>query len=563
MIKLSVIVLVHNNQQYLAECLTSIRAQPFKDYELIVIDDCSTENVSDIVSPFNPDKFVRLDVHKGTVSASNYGVWLSSGKLICRIDADDWIESNYFSSCVAALDADSRVAIAYTDFWHFGNGKDNGVIFPEYSLIRLQAYNFILGSAIYRRSAFDEVNGYAEEFADGMEDYDVWLSICERGHKAKHVSGYLYHYRSHDTNRSNHLDYPTLFDKIRKKHPIKVEVTAEICTRDRYFTTLPLAINSVIQQTYKVKKLIIYDDGKHEDLRNVPLYHGLFRMIDEKGIAWEVVFTPGHGQTINHNLAYKNAPTDWVWRLDDDNVAEPDTLAKLVSCIEPGVGAVGGLVLDPKVMNPLPALASSKMEDIYLGINPQWFRQTGTKEVDHLYSTFLYNREAAPDGYCTELSMVGHREETIFSYSIKRNGFKLVMNSGAITWHLREPSGGIRTQTQSALWEHDEAIFKRKLFEWGIKPREVKVLVLNSGLGDHLCFSNIVPELKVKYTDKRLVLAVCYPEVFKDSDIEVISIAEAEMTVGKQACDDQSVYKWCWDRDWKGSLLDAYRGLYL
>mgnify|MGYP001478772026 FL=1 len=70
-------------------------------------------------------------------------------------------------------------------------------------------------------------------------------------------------------------------------------------------------------------------------------------------------------------------------------------------------------------------------------------------------------------------------------------------------------------------------------------------------------------EVKEKYKDKRLVLAVCYPEVFEDSGVPLISIAEAEAMIGKEAIDAQNVYKFCWDRNWKKSLASAYREMFL
>jgi len=108
------------------------------------------------------------------------------------------------------------------------------------------------------------------------------------------------------------------------------------------------------------------------------------------------------------------------------------------------------------------------------------------------------------------------------------------------------------------MWEHDEKISARKLSEWGVKPRNIKLCVLDSGLGDHLCFKAILPELKAKYKD--LILAVCYPEVFKDDGVELISIAEAGM-LGDHS--ELNIYKKMWDWGWKDSLENAYRRMYL
>ncbi len=338
-----------------------------------------------------------------------------------------------------------------------------------------------------------------------------------------------------------------------------IEVTAVISTRDRYFTTLPNCLISIALQTYRPKHIIIYDDGEQKDLRQEPLYENIFKFIQARGISWTIQFGDRKGQVANHQRSIREANTEWIWRIDDDNVIEHDVLERLVSNVAPGVGAVAGLVLDPKQPIVSNRLASNKIEDIYCGLNEQWFKFDGIKEVDHLYSTFIYSKEAARNGYCMELSKIGHREETIFTYEMKRAGWKLLIDSSAVTWHLRLSSGGIRSETDGQLWANDEIIFSKKLQEWGVVPRHVKLIVLDSGLGDHLVFKSILPEIRKRYKD--LILAHCYPEVFKeDTDIKQISIAEAYMVTKS---DDHSVYKWMWDRNWKKSLADAYRGMYL
>lgn len=336
------------------------------------------------------------------------------------------------------------------------------------------------------------------------------------------------------------------------------EVTAYVSTKNRYFTTLPLCIIGIAMQTYKPKKLIIYDDGDHKDMREDSLYKNIFAMLECNGIQWEVRFTAGIGQIPNHQNALDTATTDWLWRIDDDNVPENLALEKMVSVIDDDIGAVGGLVLHPKMGN-LSRLASSKIEDIYLGMNVQWYRFSGVKEVDHLYSTFIYRKEAGKHGYCLELSVAGHREETIFTYEMKRAGWRILVNPESITWHYRTSSGGTISIARPELFAHNENVFRRKLSEWGVKIREHKLIVLDSGLGDHLVFKKVLPEIKAKH--KNILLAVCYPQVFdSDKDLTILSIGEAKQITN---IDNQNVYKWMAERNWKEGLEEAYRRMFV
>ncbi len=334
-------------------------------------------------------------------------------------------------------------------------------------------------------------------------------------------------------------------------------ITAYISTKDRYFTSLPLAIMSIAMQTHKPDKFVLYDDGEQKDLRGDNLYQNMFMILDDKKIKWEVIFGKRQGQVANHQHAVDNCTTEWLWRLDDDDYAEPTCLENLLHHAKNKVGAVGGLVIHPNYNCDMPSYASNKIKDVFSYPTIQWYKHKGVSEVDHLYSTFIYRKEAAKHGYCRELSRVGHREETLFTYEMTRNGWKCLVEPKAITWHLRSKFGGIRNDNYR-LWEHDDEVFLNKLRSYNIEPKFVKLIVLDNGLGDHLAFKQILPEMKAKYKD--LVLAVCFPEVFKDDGVELISISDAK---SRDNIDKYSIYKWAWDNNWKSSLVDAYRKLYL
>jgi len=339
---------------------------------------------------------------------------------------------------------------------------------------------------------------------------------------------------------------------------VSSNVTAVISTKNRYFSTLPHVLMGIINQTVQPDRVIIYDDSDEvKDLRKEDFYKNIFSIL---GSRWELTFGAKKGQVLNHQKSLEDSKTDYIWRLDDDNIPEANVLEVLLKNMTDGMGAVGGLVIDPKTNFYSHPLASNKIEDIYLGLNVQWFKDTKKQEVDHLYSSFLYRREAAKQvgGYCTELSPVGHREETILTYSMKKAGWKLIVDPMALTWHFRESTGGIRSYENNWLWEHDEKIFSRKIQEWEIKLNNLKLVVLDAGLGDHLVFKKILPEVLSKY--EKVAFAVCYPEVFEDDNITLLSINQAKMMLN---IDDLNIYKFCIDHQWTKSLEEAYRELYL
>ena len=108
-------------------------------------------------------------------------------------------------------------------------------------------------------------------------------------------------------------------------------VTIGIPTKNRY-STLVLTLQSVALQTVKPDSVIIVDDTDNPtDLRTLPEYQSVFQLFDAKGVAWQVVFGRKFGQHHSHQMVQEMAATDFIWRIDDDEVAEPNVLEELLS----------------------------------------------------------------------------------------------------------------------------------------------------------------------------------------------------------------------------------------
>lgn len=237
-----------------------------------------------------------------------------------------------------------------------------------------------------------------------------------------------------------------------------MKILAYICTRGRYDNYLPMAIQSVSMQTRKPDHLTIYDDNENpKDTRKVEVYNYLFRMLDEKGIGWNVVFGKKKGQHFNDQIANKSG-YELCWRVDDDNVPEPDVLEKLEAKMTEGVGAVGGSILTPPLWES--DNIGSTIDDLSTQ-NEQWFKIKETKEVDHLHNSFLYR--AGIVDFELGLSTKSFRGETMFTYSLKLAGYKILITP-AVTWHFKSNTGGTRINVEKTMsdYEHDEQIFR----EW-------------------------------------------------------------------------------------------------
>ena len=320
------------------------------------------------------------------------------------------------------------------------------------------------------------------------------------------------------------------------------KVLCSIATRGRYQTTLPLALNAIINQTKLPDKLVIFDDNDEpEDVRNNNIYQHLFSIMDYKGIKWEWVYAAKKGQHHIHQMANRMG-YDWVWRVDDDAIPEPNVLAELYSWIDKDVGAIGGAILTLPI-NPDTSKNTGKIENIDKEPNIQWAEIKKLKEVEHLHCSFLYR--AGVHDYNLGLSRVAHREETLFTYGLYLKGYTILAAPHANTWHLKNPQGGIRSESNQQLYHHDELIFRNTL-----AYKDKKIVVLNVGMGDHIVFKRVMADIT------NAEVFTCYPELVPGRPI-----SEAMSLFGD--IDQWSIYKKMAEWKWTDSLENAFRKLYL
>lgn len=362
----------------------------------------------------------------------------------------------------------------------------------------------------------------------------------------------------------------------------KLTVTAYVSTRDRHETTLPLCIMSLLHQSRLPDKLVIYDDTDYSEAKwngTVPnwqehwLWQNIFGIMQQKlGGNWYWYFGERKGQVKNHEKALRNSDTDLIWRVDDDNYAEPNVCERLMSYFENDeggeIGAVGQNVWHPnRPITPVPAFAKNKMTK---GLNHQvaeWFYIPDGKDrpAEHLYSTFMYRKAAGIEagGYPLDLSPVGHHEETIFSHKIHRAGYKLLVTPSCKLWHLRNPNGGIRAYTQEWLWHQDQLTQDRYMEQWNYNDRPTKILISNSGIGDGYALKQAISAIKAKFeATHELVVAANMPEIFTDCGLQVIPLPDYEMFTGRKF-DNFNIYQFMTSQnDPELKLYQAYIKFY-
>ena len=105
---ISVIVTVYNKEPYIRRCIESIENNTYKDIELIIVEDCSTDNsmtiIQELMSEYNNIKLIKNETNQGAGYSRNVGIKAAKGEWISLIDADDWIDSNYYQTYIDRVD---------------------------------------------------------------------------------------------------------------------------------------------------------------------------------------------------------------------------------------------------------------------------------------------------------------------------------------------------------------------------------------------------------------------------------------------------------------------------
>lgn len=237
---ISVIIPLYNQGQYLGEAVQSVVFQDFEDWEIIIVNDGSTDDSVEaalkIIARF-PDKRISLinQRNQGLASARNSGIRASQGKYILPLDADDRIDASYMRRTLTALQNSPEAGIAYTDVTFFEaleGTQSSGTL----SIDLIKENNQLAYCALYRRAVWEQVGGYNLNLPFGYEDWDFWISCAASGIQAVSIPEPLFYYREKkqsmvfDARRHDMvlraqiaLNHPDVYDE-----PTRLDATAVI-----------------------------------------------------------------------------------------------------------------------------------------------------------------------------------------------------------------------------------------------------------------------------------------------------------------------------------------------
>ncbi len=201
--RISVLIPCFNHGNFVDEAIGSVAAQTYSDWEIIVVDDGSTDpsTVKRLQALQTPRTTVLRTENRGLPAARNLAARHAAGTLFCSLDADDRLSATWFEKSVSVLD--TQPDVAFVSHWLQAFGDENWTWTPtSCDLPALLARNTVNGAALLRRDAFAAVGGYDESMRDGCEDWDLWLRLVEGGRRGVIIPEILFDYRRSSSSMS-------------------------------------------------------------------------------------------------------------------------------------------------------------------------------------------------------------------------------------------------------------------------------------------------------------------------------------------------------------------------
>ncbi len=246
--RVSVIIPCYNHGLFIAEAIESVLRQTFQDFEIIIVNDGSTDTytIGLLESYCLPQIRVIHTENQKLPSARNNGIRVANGDYILPLDADDKISDKYLEEAVSILDANKNAGIVYCDAEFFGTvqGKWN---LRKYTIENIILGNIIFCSAFFRRDDWAKVGGYKPIMKYGWEDYEFWLSIIELGRDVYKIPRTHFYYRQHLVSMDK---------EMTKEHRVYSHVQIFNNHKQIFCDNIDVLFNRHVEATYNERQII-------------------------------------------------------------------------------------------------------------------------------------------------------------------------------------------------------------------------------------------------------------------------------------------------------------------
>ena len=215
---ITIVITLFNYSRYIYECLDSISQSNISDLpgdiEVLVIDDCSTDNSANLVEEYLetsnlPICLIKKWFNTGLADARNVGLEIASSPYVFILDADNWIYPECLTTLYNEIQSSDYAAV-YGEISRFDNDTRkqlNKISCEKWDVRKLVTQPYIDAMAMFDRKTLLEVGGYSTDLIEygwfGWDDYDVWLKLAQSNYSCKLIPKVLSAYRVHPSSMIN------------------------------------------------------------------------------------------------------------------------------------------------------------------------------------------------------------------------------------------------------------------------------------------------------------------------------------------------------------------------
>jgi glycosyltransferase involved in cell wall biosynthesis len=358
---------------WLSAALESVLAQVYENWELLLIDDRSTDAdllraLPALAARDRRIRFVRLESHQGISAALNRGLDLATGEWVTFLDHDDLLEPDALFRNVKRLQKNPGLDLIYSDEDKLTDqGVDSPILKPDWSPDFFLSCNYLCHMIFLRRDLVRAIGGFQSQF-DGSQDYDLLLRVSERTDRIHHIPRVLYHWRRSENSSASdvrqkpgqleaslhaieaHLkrrgeqalvavDWRTHAFYVRRELREAKQITV-IIPSIRGSSSLERCLESLVSRTsYPNYEIVIIQMGHRDEIAEVAtrVSHRVLYFAD----------AVNDSAAKNHAVAHTDSP--WLLFLDANVEAiNPDWLTIMAEHVQrPEAGAIGSRLVNP------------------------------------------------------------------------------------------------------------------------------------------------------------------------------------------------------------------------
>ena len=209
---ISVVAPVYNvKREFLVSCIESVRSQTYENWELVLVDDCSTmDEVRSTLLEYEGKERIKIIYREknGHISAcTNTGIENTTGEFVGLLDCDDTLAPNALYEVAKLLNDNKELDFIYSDedlMTENGKKRMNAFFKPDWSPDTFMSLMYTCHFSVYRRSLLKELGGLRVGY-EGSQDYDLVLRVMEKTKKIGHIPKILYHWRARKESTANAL----------------------------------------------------------------------------------------------------------------------------------------------------------------------------------------------------------------------------------------------------------------------------------------------------------------------------------------------------------------------